>query len=39
MIERLQGHWGFTRTPSGPDLAPAMPHRHTAHAQATARIS
>jgi type II secretory pathway predicted ATPase ExeA len=39
MIERLQGHWGFTRTPSGHDLAPAMLHRHTAHAQATARIS
>lgn len=39
MIERLQGHWGFTRTPFGRDLAPAMLHRHHAHGEATARIS
>lgn len=39
MIERLQGHWGFTRTPFGRDLAPAMLHRHTAHGEAAARIS
>jgi len=39
MIERLQGHWGFTRTPFGRDLAPGMLHRHTAHGEAAARIS
>ncbi len=39
MIERLQGHWGFTRTPFGRDLAPAMLHRHHAHGEAAARIS
>ena len=39
MIERLQGHWGFTRTPFGRDLAPAMLHRHTSHGEAAARIS
>lgn len=38
MIERLQGHWGFTRTPFGRDLAPAMLHRHRGHAEAVARI-
>lgn len=39
MIERLQGHWGFTRMPFGRDLAPAMLHRHRAHGEAAARIS
>lgn len=39
MIEHLQGHWGFTRTPFGRDLAPAMLHRHHAHGEAAARIS
>jgi type II secretory pathway predicted ATPase ExeA len=39
MIERLQGHWGFTRTPFGRDLAPGMLHRHAAHNEAIARIS
>jgi type II secretory pathway predicted ATPase ExeA len=39
MIERLQGHWGFTRTPFGRNLAPTMLHRHTAHGEAAARIS
>jgi type II secretory pathway predicted ATPase ExeA len=39
MIERLQGHWGFTRTPFGRDLAPGMLHRHRAHGEAAARIS
>lgn len=39
MIERLQGHWGFTRTPFGRNLAPGMLHRHTAHGEAAARIS
>ena len=38
MIERLQGHLGFTRTPFGRDLAPPMLHRHGAHAEAVARI-
>jgi type II secretory pathway predicted ATPase ExeA len=39
MIERLQGHWGFTRMPFGRDLAPAMLHRHRAHGEAAARIN
>ena len=30
MIERLQGFFGFTRTPFGRDLAPGMLHRHAA---------
>jgi type II secretory pathway predicted ATPase ExeA len=37
-IERLQAHYGFTRMPFGRDLAPGMLHRHTAHAEAAARI-
>ena len=39
MIERLQAHYGFTRTPFGRDLAPGMLHRHAAHAEAVARIT
>lgn len=39
MIERLQGHWGFTRTPFGRNLAPGMLHRHHSHGEAAARIS
>jgi type II secretory pathway predicted ATPase ExeA len=38
MIEKLQGFYGFTRMPFGADLAPGMLHRHTAHAEAIARI-
>lgn len=38
MIERLQGFFGFTRTPFGRDLAPSMLHRHGAHSEAVARI-
>ena len=38
MIDRLQGFFGFTRTPFGRDLAPGMLHRHTAHGEAVARI-
>ena len=38
MIDRLQGFFGFTRTPFGRDLAPSMLHRHTAHGEAVARI-
>jgi type II secretory pathway predicted ATPase ExeA len=38
VIERLQAHYGFTRTPFGRGLAPQMLHRHTAHAEAVARI-
>jgi type II secretory pathway predicted ATPase ExeA len=37
-IERLQMHYGFTRMPFRRDLAPGMLHRHTAHAEAVARI-
>ena len=37
-VERLQAHYGFTRTPFGRDLAPGMLHRHGAHAEAVARI-
>jgi len=39
VIERLQAHYGFTRTPFGRDLAPGMLHRHTSHSQATARVT
>jgi type II secretory pathway predicted ATPase ExeA len=39
MIERLQSHYGFTRTPFGRDLAPGMLHRHHGHAEAVARIN
>jgi type II secretory pathway predicted ATPase ExeA len=38
MIEKLQCFYGFTRMPFGTDLAPGMLHRHTAHAEAIARI-
>jgi type II secretory pathway predicted ATPase ExeA len=38
MIEKLQAHYGFTRTPFGRNLAPQMLHRHGAHAEAVARI-
>ncbi|MCA1675971.1 MAG: ExeA family protein [Actinobacteria bacterium] len=38
MIDRLQGFFGFTPTPFGRDLAPSMPHRHTSHGEALARI-
>ena len=38
MIEKLQSHYGFTKTPFGRGLAPQMLHRHTAHAEAVARI-
>ena len=38
MIDRLQGFYGFTRTPFGRDLAPSMLHRHAAHGEAVARI-
>jgi type II secretory pathway predicted ATPase ExeA len=37
-IERLQAFYGFTRMPFRRDLAPGMLHRHTAHAEAVARI-
>ncbi|MGH3322444.1 MAG: ExeA family protein [Streptosporangiaceae bacterium] len=39
MIERLQAHYGFTKTPFGKDLAPGMLHTHTAHGEAVARIT
>ena len=39
MLQKLQGHWGFTRLPFGRDLAPAMLHRHAAHNEAVARIT
>lgn len=38
MIERLQGFFGFTRSPFGRDLAPGMLHRHGSHGEAVARI-
>ena len=38
MIDRLQGFFGFTRTPFGRDLAPGMLHRHATHGEAVARI-
>ena len=33
VIDRLQGFFGFTRTPFGRDLAPGMLHRHAATAR------
>jgi type II secretory pathway predicted ATPase ExeA len=38
VIEKLQAHYGFSRTPFGRGLAPQMLHRHGAHAEAVARI-
>lgn len=38
-LDRLQAHYGFTLMPFGRALAPGMLHRHTAHAEAAARIS
>jgi type II secretory pathway predicted ATPase ExeA len=38
VIEKLQSHYGFGRTPFGRGLAPQMLHRHGAHAEAVARI-
>jgi type II secretory pathway predicted ATPase ExeA len=38
VIDRLQGFFGFTRTPFGRDLAAGMLHRHAAHGEAVARI-
>ena len=37
MIERLNAHYGFTKTPFGKTLAPGMLHHHTSHNQAVAR--
>ena len=39
MIDKIQQHFGFTQMPFSRDLAPAMLHRHAAHAQAAARIT
>ena len=39
MIEKLQAHYGFSRMPSGRDLAPGMLHRHASHNEAVARIA
>jgi type II secretory pathway predicted ATPase ExeA len=38
-IDLLQAHYGFTRTPFGRDLAPAMLHRSAGHGEAVARIN
>ncbi len=38
-IEKLQAHYGFTKMPFGRDLAPGMLFRHTAHAEAAARLT
>jgi len=38
MIDKLQSHYGFARTPFGRSLAPGMLHRHGTHAEAVARI-
>ena len=35
----LRNHYGFTRQPFGKNLAPGMLHQHTAHGEATARIT
>jgi len=38
MMGNLTSYFGFSRTPFGRDLAPAMLHRHSAHNEAVARI-
>jgi len=38
LIEKLQSHYGFARTPFGRALAPQTLHRHGAHAEAVARV-
>lgn len=38
-VQRLQDHYGFTRMPFGPGLAPNMLARTRGHTEATARIS
>lgn len=38
MIQNLQAHYGFTRSPFSKALAPQMLHRHHAHSEAVARI-
>lgn len=38
-LSQLQPYLGFTRMPFGRALAPSMLHRHTAHAEAVARIT
>ena len=37
-IDRLQAHYGFTRSPFRRDLAAGMLHRHASHGEAVARI-
>ncbi|MQA64098.1 MAG: AAA family ATPase [Actinophytocola sp.] len=39
MLQRMQGHWGFTKLPFGRDLAPSMLHKHASHSEAVARIN
>jgi type II secretory pathway predicted ATPase ExeA len=39
VIDKMQQHFGFDKMPFGRDLAPAMLHRHAAHAEAAARIT
>jgi type II secretory pathway predicted ATPase ExeA len=39
MIDKLQARYGFTRMPSGRDLAPGMLHRQAARNEACARIT
>jgi hypothetical protein len=39
MIDKMPAHLGFTAMPFGRDLAPAMLHRHAAHAEAADRIT
>jgi len=39
MIDKMQQYFGFAAMPFGRDLAPAMLHRHAAHAEAAARIT
>jgi type II secretory pathway predicted ATPase ExeA len=39
VIEKIQEHFGLDAMPFGRDLAPAMLHRHAAHAEAAARVT
>jgi hypothetical protein len=38
VIDKLQSHYGFARTPFGRSLAPGMLHRHGTHAEAVAAL-
>ena len=38
MLDKIQSFYGFTKMPSGRDIAPGQLHRHHGHAEAVARL-